>query len=259
MDVKKYIESGILELYVLGKVSEGERQEVERYAEQHEEIRTEIDAIGNGLEEFSLLHQVKPSANTYQNIKDRITVDAPEVSTKSTSIWGILFGILFVLAMIGMIIFWGKSNRLQGNLQELQVQLDSCQTEQTRSLDRINQLEPIYALENDPKYEKVFLLGVPDHASSLASVYHNVEEGKTFLRPLALQSPETGKQYQLWALVNGTPVNMNVFDLPVDSNGLIEVPFIPDAGTFAITLEPAGGLPAPTLTELRVIGNVCTT
>ena len=43
--IAAYIESGILELYVLGAATEAESQEVARMAAAHEAIRLELDAI----------------------------------------------------------------------------------------------------------------------------------------------------------------------------------------------------------------------
>ena len=58
--LKNYIESGILELYVLGMTSTEESAEVQEVAMQHEEIRTEIDRICEATEEYAQAHAVKP-------------------------------------------------------------------------------------------------------------------------------------------------------------------------------------------------------
>jgi mannose-6-phosphate isomerase-like protein (cupin superfamily) len=60
-DVIKIIGSGILELYVLGQTTEQESAEVERMATIHPDIRSEIDAISNTLEQYALAHAVEPS------------------------------------------------------------------------------------------------------------------------------------------------------------------------------------------------------
>ena len=73
MDIKKYISSGILELYVLGRVTEEQQREVENYADKYQEIREEIDAIERGLEGYALLNQVTPSRDVLNKIKSQIT------------------------------------------------------------------------------------------------------------------------------------------------------------------------------------------
>ncbi len=59
-DVIKFIESGILEMYVLEQLGPEEKAEVERMASLHEEVRNEIDDISIALEGFAQLHAKEP-------------------------------------------------------------------------------------------------------------------------------------------------------------------------------------------------------
>jgi len=65
-----------------------------------------------------------------------------------------------------------------------------------------------------------------------------------------------GKQYQLWAMVDGQPVNAGVFPLDVKVDGTSKMLDIPKAQAFAITLEDEGGKDVPTLSELCVMGGI---
>ncbi|MDQ6904400.1 MAG: transposase, partial [Bacteroidota bacterium] len=58
--LKNYIESGILELYVLGVTSAEESAEVEKMAKLHGEIRSEIDRICEVTEEYAQSHAINP-------------------------------------------------------------------------------------------------------------------------------------------------------------------------------------------------------
>ncbi|WP_207434679.1 cupin domain-containing protein [Sabulibacter ruber] len=57
-----YIESGILELYVMGVTTPGETQEVEQMASAHPEIREEIETIRQTIEAYALAHAVAPKS-----------------------------------------------------------------------------------------------------------------------------------------------------------------------------------------------------
>jgi len=59
-NLRDYIESGILESYVLGIASSEEVADVERMAERHKEILLEIDAISLAIEKFALENAVTP-------------------------------------------------------------------------------------------------------------------------------------------------------------------------------------------------------
>ena len=59
--LKNYIESGILELYVMGMTSPEESAAVQEMAVRHEEVRIEIDEIGQATEAYAQAHAIEPS------------------------------------------------------------------------------------------------------------------------------------------------------------------------------------------------------
>ena len=61
MTSKQYIDSGILEIYVMGMASHSEQEEVEMMAAANPDIRQEIDAISDGLEKYAQANAIKPS------------------------------------------------------------------------------------------------------------------------------------------------------------------------------------------------------
>ena len=61
MTTKEYIDSGILEIYVMGTASDSEREEVETMAAANPDIRQEIEAISKALENYALTHPITPS------------------------------------------------------------------------------------------------------------------------------------------------------------------------------------------------------
>ncbi len=52
--------------------------------------------------------------------------------------------------------------------------------------------------------------------SSMATVYWNTESKDVYLLINQLPKPVTGKQYQLWAMVDGNPVDAGIFELGDD-------------------------------------------
>jgi anti-sigma-K factor RskA len=84
-------------------------------------------------------------------------------------------------------------------------------------------------------------------------VYWDKSTGQVYVYASKLPTPEAGKQYQLWALKDGKPVDAGVFDI----NGeLQQMKRITEADAFAVTLEPVGGSETPTLELLYVVGGV---
>ncbi len=61
MSVKEYIESGILEQYVLGFITSLNVEEVEMMISIHPEIRREVDSISELIESYAFSNPIKPN------------------------------------------------------------------------------------------------------------------------------------------------------------------------------------------------------
>jgi mannose-6-phosphate isomerase-like protein (cupin superfamily) len=68
MDIKEFIASGILEMYVLGQATEMECQAVEELSLVHPEIKTELNTIEMALEQQDFQNAVTPHATVKPSI-----------------------------------------------------------------------------------------------------------------------------------------------------------------------------------------------
>ncbi len=119
----------------------------------------------------------------------------------------------------------------------------------------ISQQELLLRLLRDEDYRPVKLKGVAAHPEANVLVYWSPEQQKVYLNAVQLPPAPDGKQYQLWALDNGKPIDAGV----LQTNGnpsLQQMKQIAAAQAFAITLEPTGGSASPTLDQMYVMGEV---
>jgi len=106
---------------------------------------------------------------------------------------------------------------------------------------------------SDPNMIKVPMPGVARKEGNLTTVYWDKNSRDGYLLANNLPQAEEGKQYQVWAMVNGNPVDAGLIE---DCNGVCKLKNIPNAQAFAITLEKKGCSPSPDLSQLYVLGNV---
>jgi len=101
----------------------------------------------------------------------------------------------------------------------------------------------------------IALGGTAEAPQSSGRVLWSPDAKKAVLYASGLPRPPAGKDYQLWVIEGQTPRSEGVF--PVDEQGramhvLPEVPAPGNVGAFAVTLEPAGGVPQPTTAPVLV-------
>jgi anti-sigma-K factor RskA len=123
-------------------------------------------------------------------------------------------------------------------------------TEETRALRAEGERQQaILALVRDPGTQVVSLAGLEPAPSAKARMIWNPPQGG-LLVTAGLPAAPPGKTYQLWAIAGtAAPVSAGVFAVGADGTATIRVPTLPGVDkvdVFAVTLEPAGGVPAPT-------------
>ena len=84
MEPKEYIESGILELYVYGLLSETENKEVTLMADTHKEIKDEIIAIEKAIVNLSTSFSPFLSAENFEKIKAQLEIKHKVIAIKSS-------------------------------------------------------------------------------------------------------------------------------------------------------------------------------
>jgi anti-sigma-K factor RskA len=91
---------------------------------------------------------------------------------------------------------------------------------------------------------------------AIAAVFYNPASESSLIDVCNLPVPPSDQQYQLWAIVDGTPVSMGVFEVGADPSNLQPVEYVAGAQAYAVTLEPKGGSESPTLEQMYVIGEI---
>jgi anti-sigma-K factor RskA len=213
LNVKEYISSGILESYALGELNEAERLNVERDLAQHPELQNELALIEETMEAFFMAAGRKPEAH----VKEKI-LNAVKPQAKIVSMWkyAIAASVIFVLGFVAY------------------------------NLWNVNRIE------NNPAFVKVILKGTENAPDAQATVYWNQSTKEVYLRIQSLEALSQDQQYQLWAIVDGKPVDMGVFD---NDTGLLKMKTTGKAAAFAVTIEPRGGKASPSLETMQVLGN----
>jgi anti-sigma-K factor RskA len=246
MDSRQTIDSGILEMYVLGALPAGEAAEITRLSKIHPEILAEIEAIEAALIQYGETNAQAPDARVLEGALVQIAAEGASVSTAPAAppaeakVVPFRFGLVHGWAVAASLAFLLSLGFLFNQKQAI----DQSKAQQEALASQVQEYADKLAVLNDPRQKVVSLTNSQAPAQGLLTVYFDSTSGKIHLMVHNLGPAPQGMQYQLWAIKGGQPLNAGVFD-PVKGIHSLEV--VPnEVQTFAITLEPTGGSPLPT-------------
>jgi anti-sigma-K factor RskA len=266
LKVEDYISSGVLELYVLDLLNKAERREVQQMLEKHPEVRDELEKIELAMEGYASSFNEKPNSDLKLKLLNTLEFSderkpAPVTKIKVLRWFAAAASILFIFSL-GLNIYQTKEIRkVESTLADLRseqnVLANQNQTFKAKLENTEEELgvtkEKIQLFQN-PNIQNILIKGSDISPESYAYISYNKVDKSINLSGINLPDEGKNKSYQLWALVDGTPVDLGVFN---SKDSLIKVSkAVENAGAFAVTLQDKGGNPSPNLEQLYLIGNV---
>ena len=283
-NLKAYIESGVLELYVLGDLSSEEALQVEEMAAQHPEVKAEIAAIEQAIEQYAMQNAVEPSADVETRLLEKLGLSEvePEKTVKPTppvaqeaniipfdesagKVRILRYALvacvaLLIISTAALFITYSKLNDAHDQIASLNLDKQKFAGVVSK-LEFENQgLSNMAAMADSQEWATINMKGQAFSPNAKMKVYWNKKDKSVLVNYVAMDLPKTDQQheYQLWALVNGKPVSLGVFGKSdsTSNEALVIMQAIQEAQAFAVTLEPMGGSVNPTMDKLTVMGGV---
>lgn len=269
MSAEEYIASGILEAFVMDQLDEKERAEVLQMAEKHPEIKAEIAAIEEGLMAFAQKGAIAPPSS----IKEKIFADIQpaqqetpkeeETPVRSLPQGGKFYQYFAIAASILAVIGLSLAAYFYQQYRSVNTQLAEALSDQQQMAQQFNltrqkndAMEQQLAFLSKPGVKMVRMHGLNPAPDALATVFWDENSDNVMLKVNQMPDNPEAKQYQLWAIVDGKPVDAGVFDVHDQSGGMLKMKNIKNAQAFAVTLEPKGGSKTPTMDQMYVMGKV---
>jgi len=274
VNIKEYISSGIVETYVLGLASAEEAEEFERMCGAHAEVRNARELFEQQLERNAIAVGVQPPRKLKSLILSEIEIDVqkhapnkliiePEKLEKipvirlTPAFWKYAAAASIILLVASTILnfyFFNQYKKTNDLYSQLLISHNQLASEFKIMQSKADNYASAMDMANDSNMAVVKLPGVTEHPGNRATVYWDKRSKDVYLMVNNLPAPPAGKQYQLWAIVNGQPVDAGMVDWEL-GNMKTPIKNVFSAEAFAITLEKAGGSPTPTPNAMYVFGN----
>jgi len=265
-DRKTIIESGMLEMYLLGLLPDEQVTVLEKILIEDDELAEKYAEIEQDFESVSFENAIQPPdfikedlfesiRKEYANVKTLPKEDTSTENKGKTSqpfLWiAASLAALFLLSSLWMFTQWNTS---KDDLQVTQKELDTTQKElndiksQMKSLQGdLKNSQLLADVVKDPNTLQYSLKGNAKIPGGFATAYINHEDKSAIVNVQKLPELPEDKTYQMWADVEGEMINMGVID---KSKDVVVLQYIDEATSLNITIEPAGGSDHATVTQL---------
>lgn len=207
-----------------------------------------LDALGRAVP------QEAPSAVVRARVLDTAAAtplgQSGVVSARRGEAWrSLLAAAAVLLAAVAAAGWWTAQNevwRLQGELASLQGEARSLRAARLLDERRRTEADRVSAILASADVRRIPLAGVAPAAVARGQVYVSPTAGLVFLAE-GLPALPPDRDYQLWTIVDGKPVSAGVFEAGADDRAQLIAAAPPGAPqAAAVTVEPTGGVPAPT-------------
>lgn len=260
MNIKEYISSGIVESYVLGLASEEERMEFEKLCSEYPELVAARNSFELSLEKQAFENAMEPPAFIKQQFTEYISNNSPatqprivQMEPSAMNRKQVGFNWLAAASVLLVIVSGYFAYTLYNENKTLKSELLSAKEAQAKLDDRVKKLEDDKKPMEDPNTMVVNLTGTTP-AKASASIYWDSTSTNVFLLVKNMPQLPSDKQYQLWALIDGKPKDLGLFDVQGDNKIMLKMNNTQKADAFAITIEKRGNTGGPNLEQLQSMG-----
>ncbi len=254
------ISSGLLELYVLGKTTEQETNQVLEWKAMYASVGDEIAAIEDSLEVLDVAKAIAPSNNLKKDIFAKLNRNENAKIKNSIAVVKPINSNYKYVAAASVALLFGSvlfSFSAYKKYQKANEALAIAERKIAAKNEDVASLEKQLDVPLNNASQSVVLKGTTTAPSSTAKIFWVRNTNEVYVEPSGLPEVPKGFQYQLWAIVDGKPVDAGT--IIYDKNKKYNIQKMKSFGkaqAFAITLEKEGGSPTPTMEKMFVMSSI---
>ena len=263
MNIQEYISSGVVESYVLGLLSAQERFEFEQFCETYPELKAARESFELAIEKQAMENAMEAPAHVKERVWEAIqqkpaskpskiiTMEPPTTKPRSFGWLAAASVILFIITGYFAYNFYNQNKELKNSNTALEAKVN-----RTDSL--LNKMLEDQKMMMDEDVIVVNLVGTTP-AKASANIYWDSTSSDVYMVVKNMPKLPSGKQYQLWSIINGPsgqlqPNSLGLFDVGDDKKVILKMSNVKKADAFAITIEDKGNTGGPNLEQLQSMG-----
>ncbi|ALJ06318.1 RNA polymerase subunit sigma-70 [Pseudalgibacter alginicilyticus] len=243
--ITTFLNSDLLEKYLVGQTTSDESEMVETYISKYPEVQNAYNTLQFNLEVVAKSNAVEPPKHILNNILEELDDSPPVVnihSQKNRKIWYKLsiaasFATLFFA--VSSVIFYTQNQKLSEENQVVVDEIFDLRSDIAKNNEMLDSVMRQLLKLNNPETEKYIING-NERAKDLKTIaYINPKEKTSMIDVVSLPQLPEEQCYQIWAELQGKMVSLGV--LSEADRKLKTIPYTEHAKGLNITIEPKGG------------------
>jgi len=242
--IKLFLDSDILERYLLGATSTEETLRTERYIAMYPEVRDAYNELQENLETFAKLHDLK----TPEGLKEQILHRIKQQKKSKSKFYKLAIAASFIAFLFASAsyFFYNQNKNLQEENSLVTTKIKNLEMDMKIQLE---DLRNQYIVLNNPNTKRYNVSGNKKAKELKAVAYINPVKKLSYINVSNLPQLPENKCYQMWSEVNGKLVNLGVIKQFENKEKLLALPYANNAIGY-ITIEPEGGNKTPTVQNI---------
>lgn len=236
-----FLQSGILDKYILGTTNASENLEVEHYISTYPEIEEEYLRLQENLEILARANAVEAPKFVLDSIIEDID-EKPVIQLSSqnrkTPWYSIAASIAAFIFAATAFVMYQQNISLKRENQVVVDEIFDLRSDIEKNNSKLDNVMRQFMKLNNPETEKYVLRG-NDRAKDLKTVaYINSIDKTSMIDVVSLPQLPEDQTYQIWAEMQDRMVNLGILD--ASDRKLKSIPYMEDALGLSITIEPKG-------------------
>lgn len=242
--IKIFLDSDLIEKYLLENTTQEETLQVERYIAMYPEVQKTYDELQNNLESFANMHAV----TTPDGLKEKIIarIRGERAGRKKFFQYAIAASITALLFAVASVFFYQQNQDLQEENVAVTNKIETLKQDMNSQLEDMRRQ---FIVLNNPQTKKFNVNGNRKAKELKAVAYINPVKKLSYINVSKLPNLPENQCYQMWTEVNGKMVNLGIIKESKNQDELFALPYGKQAVSY-ITIEPEGGNNVPTVENI---------
>lgn len=240
-NLKKFLNSDLLEKYLIGDISTEELYEVEYFIDEYPEIKEQFSEMEENLESYAKTFAKPAPPEVKQNVIEYASKDKKSTVPNIKWYYGAVACVVTLFFTAVSIYLWKQNEMLIMQNNEVVNKFMTLQNDIVDTNSKLEDFKNQLTVLNKAETKKYVIKG-NQRAKDLKTVaYINSNDKLSVLNIVSLPELPEGQVFQMWANIDGELVSLGVLEKKQQQEKLVTLPFKENALSYNITIEPEGG------------------